>query len=137
MGGQLQVTEESPDFDGRAENFTKLYCIVDGPGDKIYEWYHNGSLINTQYFLPGFSSINSDTLTVYLQRADLRYEGSYQLFVSSAFGRIFCRWIKVQFRSKCIFNCQPRIQALYELRKCYNLIQFVYTAPLCARQIVY
>ncbi|CAB3982142.1 contactin-2 [Paramuricea clavata] len=95
---QLQIGKESADFDGRSNDFKSLYCSVAGHGEKTYEWYHNGNLVSPQYFSKGFISTNSDTLTVKARNVNRRYQGIYQLFVSSAFGRIFCRKIKVRFK---------------------------------------
>ncbi|XP_028404873.1 contactin-3-like [Dendronephthya gigantea] len=95
--GQLQVLNESADYDGRASNFNCIRCLVSGSGDKIYRWYHNGNLINSRYNL-SFVSFNENTLVVDKHTVDLRYEGKYQLFVSSPFGRIFCGKIDVKFK---------------------------------------
>jgi hypothetical protein len=84
------------------EEFRSLYCTVTGPGEKTYEWYHNGNLITPQYSLPGFYSTNSNTLTINRRYVERRHRGIYQLFVSSAFGRIFCRKIKVEFKGMTI-----------------------------------
>lgn len=95
--GQLQVLNESADYDGRPRNFSGIRCLVVGSGDKIYRWYHNGNLINSRYNL-SFVSFNGDTLVTDKGAVNLSYEGYYQLFVSSPFGEIFCEKIKVKFK---------------------------------------
>lgn len=95
--GQLQILQDAEDYNGSDTYFEGLKSLVAGPGDKKYQWYHNGTLIDKDYLLK-FGSYDSDKLVVYKNNADLRYQGIYQLFVSSSFGRIFGRKIGVKFK---------------------------------------
>lgn len=106
--GQLQIKHESRNFDKPRKDFNSLFCSVAGPGDKIYTWYHNGNLITTKYLSSGFLATNTDTLVV-RKFANRQYQGTYQLFVSSPFGRIFCGKINVIFKGTDTNQIHPTL----------------------------
>ncbi|XP_046852723.1 contactin-4-like isoform X3 [Xenia sp. Carnegie-2017] len=104
---QLKIEDESVDYDGGQDGLSKLRCKVVGLGKKTYEWYHNRTKIDgIRYKLPGFLSFDSDTLTFH-KINNRKYEGNYQLFVTSDFGRIFCRKMKVKFKVAGEFASGP------------------------------
>ena len=62
-----------------------------------YEWYHNGTLIDKEYSLK-FQRFHTGDLLVDSDEVNLHYQGIYQMFVSSSFGKIFGRTIRVKFK---------------------------------------
>ena len=92
---ELKILEDLDDFDDLPRKFIGLRCSVMGPDIITYDWYHNGTLIDDSYVLK-FDEFHSDHL-IFGSKSQ-GYQGTYQVFISSSFGKIFGRKVRVKFK---------------------------------------
>ena len=82
------------------QRFRSLDYIVSGEDITKYEWYHNGTLVPPYTNVGGEVQLVGRESSLLVFNPKLKQQGVYQLKITSKWGRIFGREIKVSYTSK-------------------------------------